>query len=203
MLLEETFSELREHLEDRRRELANLRRSLDVSWQLLREPEKELEETASRETMSRDIERRSEHIQAEIRRIDDALSKMDEGGYGRCETCRKPIQLERLQTIPWAGRCVRCADVREKLSRDAVDSKMVTTEQDPPTDEEIVESIFDELQFDSRVETEDLEVSCEDGVVYLEGTLPSETSHQILLEIVNELLDDGEVVDHVFVDNQL
>lgn len=80
----EAFAEIRENLLDRRRELIDLRRSLDESWQRLHEPEKELEETASKATLSRGMEQRSESIQTEIRNIDIALTKMEEGGYGRC-----------------------------------------------------------------------------------------------------------------------
>jgi hypothetical protein len=52
------------------------------------------------------------------------------------------------------------------------------------------------------VETEELEISCEKGVVYLEGVLPSEAKHQILLEIVSDVLDFNEVIDNVSIDRQ-
>ena len=71
------------------------------------------------------------------------------------------------------------------------------------TDEEMLDAILDELQSDGRIETEELEISCEDGVVYLEGVLPSEARHQILLEILNDVLDFNEVVDDISIDRQL
>ena len=148
----EKFSEIRESLLDRRRELIDLRRSLDESWQRLHEPEKELEETASKETMSRGMEQRSERIQAEIRNIDNALTKMEEGHYGRCEACRRPINVKRLHTIPWARHCVQCASVRETLSPGGVDSQAVATGGAALTDEEMLDAILDELQSDGRIE---------------------------------------------------
>ena len=196
------FSEIRAQLMDRRRELVDRRQSLEVSWQLLHEPEKELEETASKETLSREIEQRSENVQAEIRRIDSALTKMEEGGYGRCEACRRPIKAKRLRAVPWTRYCVNCADVRERLSAGGVDAEAVSTGGGELSDEEMLESIRDELQSDGRVETEELEISCEDGVVVLEGVLPSETSRRILLEIVFDRLDENEVVDNIVVDRQ-
>jgi RNA polymerase-binding transcription factor DksA len=199
----EAFAEIRENLLDRRRELIDLRRSLDESWQQLHEPEKELEETASKETMSRGMEQRSESIQAEIRNIDSALTKMEEGGYGRCEACRRPIKLKRLRAIPWTRYCVQCADMRETFTPGGVRSQIVETGAEPLTDEEILETIQDELQSDGRVETEELEIACEDGVVYLEGVLPSEAKHQILREILNDVLDFNEVVDDISIDRQL
>ncbi|MFY9706448.1 MAG: TraR/DksA C4-type zinc finger protein [Desulfobacterales bacterium] len=199
----EAFSEIRENLLDRRRELIDLRRSLDESWQRLHEPEKELEETASKATMSRGMEQRSETIQAEIRNIDNALTKMEEGDYGRCEACRRPINLKRLRAIPWTRYCVQCASVRETLSPGGVDSQAVETGGAALTDEEMIDAILDELQSDGRIEREELDISCEDGVVYLEGVLPSEARHQILLEILNDVLDFNEVVDDISIDRQL
>ena len=38
--------------------------------------------------------------------IADALRKIDEGGYGTCEVCGKPIAPERLAAIPWARLCI-------------------------------------------------------------------------------------------------
>ena len=71
------------------------------------------------------------------------------------------------------------------------------------TGEEMRDAILDELQSDGRIETEELDISCEDGVVYLEGVLPSEARHQILLEILNDVLDFNEVVDDISIDRQL
>ena len=38
--------------------------------------------------------------------IDDALRKIDDGSYGTCEVCGKPIAPERLAAIPWARLCI-------------------------------------------------------------------------------------------------
>lgn len=46
---------------------------------------------------------------SELRRIDNALRKVDAGGYGTCESCGKPIAPERLEAIPWAPLCIDCA----------------------------------------------------------------------------------------------
>lgn len=199
----EAFAEIRENLLDRRRDLINLRRSLDESWQQLHEPEKELEETASKETMSRGMAQRSESIQTEIRNIDIALTKMEEGGYGRCEACRRPIKLKRLRAIPWTRHCVQCAGMRETFSPGGVGTPIIETGAEALTDEEMLDAILDELQSDDRVETQELEISCEEGVVYLDGVLPSETDHQILLEIINDVLSFNEVVDDLSIDRQL
>jgi len=47
-----------------------------------------------------------EGIQADIDNIDRALHKVDEGTYGVCEMCGKPIPDERLEALPGARFCV-------------------------------------------------------------------------------------------------
>ena len=54
------------------------------------------------------LEQARDHLAA----IDDALSRLDEGGYGRCEICGQPIAPERLAARPTATRCVACASRR-------------------------------------------------------------------------------------------
>jgi RNA polymerase-binding transcription factor len=38
--------------------------------------------------------------------IEDALRKIEEGSYGTCEVCGKPIGEGRLAAIPWARLCI-------------------------------------------------------------------------------------------------
>jgi DnaK suppressor protein len=38
--------------------------------------------------------------------VEDALKRIDEGKYGVCVDCGKPIPEPRLEAIPWAARCV-------------------------------------------------------------------------------------------------
>lgn len=42
--------------------------------------------------------------------IDAAITRLDEGTYGSCETCHRPIARERLEAIPHARHCITCAD---------------------------------------------------------------------------------------------
>jgi RNA polymerase-binding protein DksA len=54
------------------------------------------------------LEQAREHLAA----IDEALTRLDAGGYGRCEVCGQPIAPERLAARPTATRCVACASRR-------------------------------------------------------------------------------------------
>ncbi|GAA0523132.1 hypothetical protein Ade02nite_96520 [Paractinoplanes deccanensis] len=44
-----------------------------------------------------------------IAEVGDALRRLDEGTYGACERCGKPIGGERLEVRPFARRCMACA----------------------------------------------------------------------------------------------
>ncbi|MDS1115706.1 TraR/DksA C4-type zinc finger protein [Gordonia westfalica] len=44
-----------------------------------------------------------------LEEIDAALERLGRGAYGRCETCGEPIDPERLEVLPAARQCVRCA----------------------------------------------------------------------------------------------
>jgi RNA polymerase-binding protein DksA len=44
----------------------------------------------------------------EVREIDEAVERIREGSFGRCESCEKPIAKERLEAIPYARLCLPC-----------------------------------------------------------------------------------------------
>jgi DnaK suppressor protein len=49
-----------------------------------------------------------EAARAQLAAVNDALSRLDAGTYGRCESCGKPIAAERLAIRPFATTCVTC-----------------------------------------------------------------------------------------------
>jgi DnaK suppressor protein len=44
-----------------------------------------------------------------VKEIDQALERLDDGSYGRCQSCGQPIPAERLRALPWAALCVPCS----------------------------------------------------------------------------------------------
>src|SRR5712692_5725257 len=46
--------------------------------------------------------------------IDAALVRIEDGLYGKCIHCGQPIQEKRLEAVPWARYCLRCADLNER-----------------------------------------------------------------------------------------
>jgi RNA polymerase-binding transcription factor DksA len=54
---------------------------------------------------------------AKVGEIDAALARVDDGTYGTCESCGKPIPKARLEAVPEATLCVACktgASLRRK-----------------------------------------------------------------------------------------
>ena len=47
-----------------------------------------------------------EGAQQTLEQINRALGKLDDGSYGTCERCGKPIGEERLRARPWATLCI-------------------------------------------------------------------------------------------------
>ncbi len=54
---------------------------------------------------------------AELRQIDDALLRIEDGRYGTCASCGGPIEPQRLEVVPYAHRCIRCAEASESRAR--------------------------------------------------------------------------------------
>ncbi|MEU6782596.1 TraR/DksA C4-type zinc finger protein [Nonomuraea angiospora] len=44
--------------------------------------------------------------------LDTALKRLDDGAYGVCEVCGRPIAVERLKARPAAKTCIACASAR-------------------------------------------------------------------------------------------
>jgi RNA polymerase-binding transcription factor DksA len=58
-----------------------------------------------------------EQIEAELSDVEHALRRIDEGTYGTCEACGKPIDDARLEVVPAARFCVADQAVAEREAR--------------------------------------------------------------------------------------
>lgn len=47
--------------------------------------------------------------------IEAAITRIEDGSFGRCKTCGVKIHKSRLQAIPYAAQCVRCASELEPI----------------------------------------------------------------------------------------
>ena len=51
-----------------------------------------------------------------LRKVTEALKKIDDGTYGECDSCGEQIELRRLQARPTATLCIACKEEEEKLN---------------------------------------------------------------------------------------
>ena len=47
-------------------------------------------------------------LESRLERVQRALEKLDEGSYGACDACGRPIDPRRLQVAPESTVCVDC-----------------------------------------------------------------------------------------------
>ncbi|MEJ7567797.1 MAG: TraR/DksA C4-type zinc finger protein [Gaiellaceae bacterium] len=70
---------------------------------------------AASETYERELdEGLEEDAQAQLREVDDALARIEDGTYGTCTACGKQIPAARLEAVPWTKLCIEDA---RKLAR--------------------------------------------------------------------------------------
>jgi DnaK suppressor protein len=48
-----------------------------------------------------------------LKKIDEALGKIQAGNFGECESCEEQIELSRLEVRPTATLCIHCKEAEE------------------------------------------------------------------------------------------
>jgi len=115
----ERYDELKQMLEDRRREILSevQSRIKDVRSEGaggLTAGVVDAEETSVAD-IQEDIELALIQMKAEtLTRINEALGRLEENTYGRCNECGQEISPQRLRALPFAIRCKDCEEARER-----------------------------------------------------------------------------------------
>ena len=52
-----------------------------------------------------------------LKKIDDALGRIEAGTYGVCEICEEEISVKRLEARPVTTMCIRCKEEQEKQEK--------------------------------------------------------------------------------------
>jgi len=158
----------------------------------------ELEARAQQERMARLLARLDDWQVQAFQEIEAALQRVADATYGMCEHCGQAMSLARLQALPATRLCVDCARRQEEPSAIAVEqealrSGRIHADMSLTTERELESAIRDQVREDGRVDIEEGRLVCRHGVVYLEGALPSEEQHRILLQLVQDFvgLEDG------------
>ncbi|MGI6036014.1 MAG: TraR/DksA C4-type zinc finger protein [Limnochordia bacterium] len=117
--LEREFRHLLEGEQERLKEtLANLNRNLSQSQK------DSIQELSSYDQHSTDLgsetfERSKDvglrdNARLELAMVHEAMERLDDGTYGICEGCGKPIDLDRLRAMPASTTCIRCKELAEE-----------------------------------------------------------------------------------------
>jgi DnaK suppressor protein len=59
----------------------------------------------------------SDRERVKIKQIDDALSRLEEGSYGVCESCGLEVAEERLEAMPFTRLCRDCQQDQEREAK--------------------------------------------------------------------------------------
>ena len=54
-----------------------------------------------------------ENEQETLEQVNAALTRIEQGRFGRCEECGEAIAKPRLQALPYTRHCIQCARVME------------------------------------------------------------------------------------------
>jgi DnaK suppressor protein len=113
-LRRERYQVLKDMLETRRREiqdkLRSLRETLPDELTTVRDAEEQ-----SVHDFVQDVELALMEMKSEtLKKIDEALQRLEEGTFGTCAECGTEISEARLRAVPFAVLCITCQEQREE-----------------------------------------------------------------------------------------
>jgi len=198
---------IKDRLIARREEIRGERREIDRRRKELHEPEVEMEEQAQKEKMALKLEQQDQRTRDELKLVNDALVRMEAGTWGMCETCGEDIDPQRLEAIPWTKTCLGCAGTGAAAGPAQPVSVEPLAAPLPPdyqgmSDEQLAGAVLQELRNDGRVELDDLAVTARDGLVALSGDISGNRAHEVLMEVVQDVMGLTVIEDNTRVSRQ-
>jgi DnaK suppressor protein len=119
----ERYELLKGMLEDRRREihekLRSLREQIPVDAPDVKDTEEQSVDDFVQEVDLALMQMKSETL----KKIDQAISRLEAGTYGRCQECDAEIPPARLRALPFAALCRECQEEAESNVRAAREAK--------------------------------------------------------------------------------
>lgn len=58
-----------------------------------------------------------------VRRIEAALTRIEQGTFGVCAECCGEIPTRRLEALPWTDLCLQCQEQREQMGSPTLGSR--------------------------------------------------------------------------------
>lgn len=112
------YAELRQRLVDQRDRTYERVRAIHADQQReSMELEKDPEDQAIQLENDEVLDALEPATRREFGQILGALERLEEGQYGTCVDCGDEIAMKRLEAIPFAVRCVECAEEHEGEQR--------------------------------------------------------------------------------------
>ena len=198
--IESLAKSLRHHRQELFKEAADA--EADLAF-ITEDRETDLEERAQEERAARLFARLDVRAKLAIEEIDAALQRIADGSYGNCTGCGRAIVAKRLQVLPATRFCVDCARAHEAGAPISAEEEAVNRTGPLPadlnlmTDREVETALRELVREDGRIDMDELRVVSRHVVVYLDGALPSEAEHQMLLKLVTDIEGFQEVVDRL------
>ena len=119
----ERYLLLKGMLEDRRREihekLRSLREQIPVDAPDVKDAEEQSVDDFVQEVDLALMQMKSETL----KKIDQAITRLEAGTYGRCQECAAEIPPARLRALPFAALCRECQEEAESVVRAAREAK--------------------------------------------------------------------------------
>ena len=113
--MDRTITELKKKLEEQRVELlAEAGETISGGLKPEKENYADLGDQASAESDRNLLLRLRGREQRLLKKIDEALKKIEDGTFGICETCGEKIALKRLQARPVTTLCIDCKTAQEE-----------------------------------------------------------------------------------------
>ncbi len=89
-----------------------MKRIAGIGAELDSHESKDWEEMATEREADEVLEDLGQSAQAELRMIEAALNRIEEGEYGYCVQCGSEIAEERLDLVPATPFCAKCAPTK-------------------------------------------------------------------------------------------
>ncbi len=80
-----------------------------------------------------------------IQKVDDAIERINEGNYGKCDICGKEIDIDRLQAMPETTQCSACRQQEEQT----LDRHL------RPIEEDVIRPLYGDNKADNEFDGED------------------------------------------------
>ena len=119
-LAKSTQDRFRRRLEDEQKRLVEMIRDIEAEREEVRLTETSSDRspdpnTAEGGSLAFEMEKELsilENTRDILAKVEDALTRIDEGTYGICDVCGESIPVARLEALPYTKMCVNCASAR-------------------------------------------------------------------------------------------